>query len=67
MILGNRNFTRRLAKLEAVSGAGTLPRCFIVWDDDPLPDDLRAQDLIVGLAREAPSAEAWVLGSRRRL
>ena len=60
MIVGNKNFMRRLAKLEAGHVTEeTFPKSYVLWDDDPIPEGVRERDLVVRLASKAPSPEAW--------
>jgi hypothetical protein len=59
--------TARLRRLEtqAMTRART-PRCVVVWDDDPLPADIREHDCVVRLAHKATSVEEWERRCRDR-
>lgn len=60
----------RLKKLEAKAMATAAhPRLCVVWDDDPLPDDLGQSDQVIRviyLPRKAASVEAWERQCRER-
>jgi hypothetical protein len=54
----------RLARLESRTRDSTdrsqLPRMFVIWIGDPVPEDLRDQDLVIYLSRKAESEDAWM-------
>ena len=57
-----RDLGRRLARLEtwsrAAENAYELPRLFVLWKADPLPEGLCSLDLIIRLARDEEEPHA---------
>jgi hypothetical protein len=57
----------RVTRLEAqAKDHGYMPRCVLVWDDAPLPADIREHDCVVRLVHKAASAEEWERRCRDR-
>jgi len=54
----------RLARLESrardTTDQSQLPRTFVIWIGDPVPEDLRDQDWVLYLPRKAESEDAWM-------
>ena len=54
-------FGSRLTRLEHARNTAEPPlRYFVLCDDEPLPEDYRATDLVIRLANKAEPEAAWV-------